>query len=188
LHRRRPSLPARFATGCTGVASPSARQCRRTGCPPMIARRYLTSRRVNLRHYLRPCGNRVLTLAYRLNLHRHGDGSSRFSTPEDSRVGTGAKDPKSPHYSPYHLIRDPEQGLEATRPPSALLPYTAVIGHISALHIAGAYLLRYAQEASWREDNRRLRNGEQSSRIAGLAMISKRSVDFCGYWQRHLVG
>src|SRR6202171_5973153 len=27
------------------------------------------------------------------------------------------------------------------------------------LHIAGAYLLRYAQESSWREDNRRVSNG-----------------------------
>jgi hypothetical protein len=24
------------------------------------------------------------------------------------RMGTGANDPKSPHYSPYHLIRDPK--------------------------------------------------------------------------------
>ena len=35
----------------------------------------------------------------------------------------------------------------------------AEIGHHH--HIAGAYLLRYAQEASWREDNRRSANGEQ---------------------------
>ena len=35
----------------------------------------------------------------------------------------------------------------------------AEIGHHH--HIAGAYLLRYAQEASWREDNRRVSNGEQ---------------------------
>jgi len=28
-------------------------------------------------------------------------------------------------------------------------------------HIAGAYLLRYAQESSWREDNRRFSIGEQ---------------------------
>jgi transposase-like protein len=60
----------------------------------------------------------------------------------------------------------------------------AEIGHHH--HIAGPYLLRFAQEASWREDNRRLSNGEQVNRVAGLAMISKRSVDFCGYWQRHL--
>lgn len=53
-------------------------------------------------------------------------------------------------------------------------------------HIAGAYLLRYAQEASWREDNRRVSNGEQASRLAGLAMKRKQSVDFGGYWQRHV--
>ena len=33
-------------------------------------------------------------------------------------------------------------------------------------HIAGAYLLRYAQESSWREDNRRVSNGDQVNRIA----------------------
>jgi hypothetical protein len=30
-------------------------------------------------------------------------------------------------------------------------------------HVAGAYLLRYAQESSWREDNRRVSNGDQVS-------------------------
>jgi transposase-like protein len=60
----------------------------------------------------------------------------------------------------------------------------AEIGHHH--HIAGAYLLRYAQEASWREDNRRSSNGEQVNRIAGLALASKPSVDFSGYWQRHV--
>jgi hypothetical protein len=59
------------------------------------------------------------------------------------------------------------------------------IGHHH--HIAGPYLLRYAQEASWREDCRRMSNGEQVNRVAGLAMASKRSVDFSGYWQRHIV-
>jgi hypothetical protein len=33
-------------------------------------------------------------------------------------------------------------------------------------HIAGAYLLRYAQESSWREANRRVSNGDQVSRAA----------------------
>ena len=45
---------------------------------------------------------------------------------------------------------------------------------------------RYAQEASWREDNRRLSNGEQVHRVAGLSMKHKPSVDFSGYWQRHV--
>ena len=51
-------------------------------------------------------------------------------------------------------------------------------------HISGAYLLRYAQEAAWREDSRRVANGEQVERVATLAMTNKPSVDFCGYWQR----
>jgi hypothetical protein len=33
--------------------------------------------------------------------------------------------------------------------------------------------------------NRRVSNGDQVSRVAGLAMQSKPSVDFSGYWQRH---
>ena len=60
----------------------------------------------------------------------------------------------------------------------------AEIGHHH--HIAGAYLLRYAQEAAWREDNRRVSNGDQVERVASLAMKRKPSVDFTGYWQRHL--
>ena len=60
----------------------------------------------------------------------------------------------------------------------------AEIGHHH--HIAGQYLLRYAQEATWREDNRRLSNGEQVDRVGKLAMNAKPSVDFSGYWQRHI--
>ncbi len=59
----------------------------------------------------------------------------------------------------------------------------AELGHHH--HIAGTYLLRYAQESSWREDNRRVSNGEQVNRIVALAMSRKPSVDFAGYWQRH---
>src|SRR5436190_24341491 len=60
----------------------------------------------------------------------------------------------------------------------------AEIGHHH--HIAGPYLLRYSQEASWREDNRRVPNGDQTQRLAALAMKRKASVDFTGYWQRHI--
>ncbi len=62
----------------------------------------------------------------------------------------------------------------------------AEIGHHH--HIAGVYLLRYAQEATWREDNRRAANGEQVSRLTGLALSAKPSVDFSGYWQRRAAG
>ena len=57
----------------------------------------------------------------------------------------------------------------------------AEIGHHH--HIAGAYLLRYAQEATWREDNRRVANGDQVSRVAGLAMKREASQWIsAGYW------
>jgi transposase-like protein len=58
------------------------------------------------------------------------------------------------------------------------------IGHHH--HIAGPYLLRFAQEATWREDNRRTPNGAQVERLSTLALKRKPSVDFSGYWQRHL--
>jgi transposase-like protein len=58
----------------------------------------------------------------------------------------------------------------------------AEIGHHH--HIAGAYLVRYAQEAAWREDHRRVDNGSQVQAVMGLAMAARPSVDFCGYWQR----
>jgi hypothetical protein len=36
------------------------------------------------------------------------------------------------------------------------------------------------------EDNRRVSNGDQVSREAALAMKRGKSVDFTGYWQRHI--
>ena len=58
----------------------------------------------------------------------------------------------------------------------------AEIGHHH--HIAGTYLVRYAQESAWREDHRRMDNGRQVNRVATLAMAAGVSVDWCGYWQR----
>jgi transposase-like protein len=59
----------------------------------------------------------------------------------------------------------------------------AEIGHHH--HVAGPYLLRYAQESAFREDRRRMTNGQQVETVTGLALSHKPSVDFCGYWQRH---
>jgi hypothetical protein len=44
----------------------------------------------------------------------------------------------------------------------------AEIGHHH--HIAGTYLIRYAQESAWREDHRRVDNGRQTQAVMGLAM------------------
>jgi transposase-like protein len=58
----------------------------------------------------------------------------------------------------------------------------AEIGHHH--HVSGPYLIRFAQEAAWREDNRRLANGEQVRAVATLAMRCGKSEQFCGYWER----
>ena len=58
----------------------------------------------------------------------------------------------------------------------------AEIGHHH--HLAGAYLGRYAQEAAFREDRRRMPNGEQFRTVLALVAKNKPSRDFCGYWQR----
>jgi len=51
-------------------------------------------------------------------------------------------------------------------------------------HIAGPYLVAYAQEASWREDNRRISNGSQAMLVGESAMASPVSRKWAGYWQR----
>jgi len=53
-------------------------------------------------------------------------------------------------------------------------------------HVSGAYLLRYAQESAWREDQRRIDNGGQVRRVTQLALSRGPSVDFAGYYQRHI--
>ncbi len=52
-------------------------------------------------------------------------------------------------------------------------------------HIAGPYLNAYAAEASWREDNRRMTNGNQFLTVAVSALASKQSRTWGGYWQRN---
>jgi ISXO2-like transposase domain len=51
--------------------------------------------------------------------------------------------------------------------------------------IAGAYLLRYVQDSSWREGQPPSANGERINRLAALSLKRGKSVDFGGYWQRH---
>jgi hypothetical protein len=58
------------------------------------------------------------------------------------------------------------------------------IGHHH--HVAGPYLIRFAQEYAWRETHKRVSNGQQTDKVVTLAMRSPKSPVFCGYWQRHL--
>jgi transposase-like protein len=50
--------------------------------------------------------------------------------------------------------------------------------------IAGKYLAYYAREASWREDNRRVDNGNQAGMVGLAAMNAGVSRQWAGYWQR----
>lgn len=51
-------------------------------------------------------------------------------------------------------------------------------------HIAGRYLNAYACEMAWREDHRRVSNGEQFLAIVGAALDHPVSRQWKGYWQR----
>jgi hypothetical protein len=51
-------------------------------------------------------------------------------------------------------------------------------------HIAGPYLGAYAAEMAWREDNRRISNGEQFLAISAAALSAPVSSAWKGYWQR----
>lgn len=58
----------------------------------------------------------------------------------------------------------------------------AEIGHHH--HISGAYLLRYAQEATWRKDNRRQANGEHLAALQVWRWQTSPQL-FGEHWQRH---
>ncbi len=51
-------------------------------------------------------------------------------------------------------------------------------------HIAGKYLSAYATEMAWREDNRRVSNGEQFLMATSSALAHPVSRQWKGYWQR----
>jgi transposase-like protein len=51
-------------------------------------------------------------------------------------------------------------------------------------HIAGPYLSAYANEMAWREDNRRVSNGELYLMASAAALKHPISNQWCGYWQR----
>lgn len=51
-------------------------------------------------------------------------------------------------------------------------------------HIAGPYPAAYAMEMAWREDNRRVSNGEQFLAATGAALTHPVSRSWKGYWRR----
>lgn len=51
-------------------------------------------------------------------------------------------------------------------------------------HVAGPYLTAYAAEMDWREDHRRISNGEQFMMVVAAAASHPVSRQWKGYWQR----
>ncbi len=51
-------------------------------------------------------------------------------------------------------------------------------------HIAGPYLNAYANEMAWREDARRINNGEQFLLLLLASLDHPKSRQWCGYWER----
>ncbi len=51
-------------------------------------------------------------------------------------------------------------------------------------HISGRYLAAYASEMAWREDNRRISNGEQFLQVMAASLTHPVSRLLKGYWQR----
>jgi transposase-like protein len=53
-------------------------------------------------------------------------------------------------------------------------------------HLSGPYLAAYSREMAWREDHRRVSNGEQYLMVAASALGHPVSRQWKGYWQRAL--
>jgi len=53
-----------------------------------------------------------------------------------------------------------------------------------AHHVAGPYLASYAAEMDWREDNRRISNGERFTAIVCSGVRHPVSRQWKSYWQR----
>lgn len=51
-------------------------------------------------------------------------------------------------------------------------------------HISGEYLIQYAREMAWKEDNRWVANGEQHRAVTAAALGHPVSRLWAGYWQK----
>ncbi len=66
------------------------------------------------------------------------------------------------------------------------VPVRGFIGMVMGQHhhVSPQYLYQFANEAAWKEDHRRLSNGELSYKKLALAMAHPVSRVWAGYWQR----
>ena len=95
--------------------------------------------------------------------------------------------------------RRPPETAEQTLRPAAQAHRTQTADHFSAAcyfsrlrraewgqhhHISGRYLYAYAGEMAWREDHRRVTNGEMFHAVIAASMAHPVSRVWKGYWQR----
>jgi len=86
--------------------------------------------------------------------------------------------------------------LEADQSPASLQPQRRLTnqaeGFLARLrrmivgqhhHVSPQYLYQFTNEAAWKEDHRRLSNGELSYKKLALAMAHPVSRNWAGYWQ-----
>ena len=131
----------------------------------------------------RHLARRVRQRGCRRQLHQ-GQGRSRLDGA--CRRGFGVERPACPvrHKADQPLGRVRQRrGLHQ---PGGVLYFARLRrGEMGHHHrISGVYLVRYAREASWKEDHRRDSNGLQLRTVLVLVTRTGPSVDFCGYWQR----
>ena len=69
--------------------------------------------------------------------------------------------------------------------PASALSFAAVIVEVERPFVSARYLYQYAAEAAWKEDNRRMSNGDAFRRTLSLAMSSPVSRQWKGYWERN---
>jgi transposase-like protein len=112
-----------------------------------------------------------------------------------SRVAVGARvhADEAPHWDVLHASYDARRinhRLSYSEPGACTNQAESFFSRIRRAeigvhhHIAGPYLNAYAGEMSWREDNRRMPNGDQVTKIAGSALAIGQSRSWSGYWQR----
>jgi hypothetical protein len=126
---------------------------------------------------------RVRIRSHRAQLHSHPDRQGhRGLCRRGQRVERSARPlhdaPDQPSGSVQSRRRRPQQQRRIVFQPHASG------GNRPPSSSRWPYLIRFPQEASWREDHRKDPNGVQVDRVVALAMRSKPSVYFCGYWQR----
>lgn len=76
--------------------------------------------------------------------------------------------------------------LSAIVHPARIFPPCTFLSVAEQIRAADMMVVAHFRATQAGEERLRMANGEQVHRLAGHAMKAKPSVDFSGYWQRHI--